>query len=397
MMTLQFANTHNLVAFLSKPAESEGFEQIVDFLNTHIIKYALTLQALVDGKKIVITKATIKRVLQLEDAEGIDLLHNATIFEQLTLMRYEKLSQKLTFYKAFFSPQWKFLIHTILQCLSAKTTAWNEFRSTMASTIICLATNQKFNFSKYIFDSMVRDVENVEQIFDVSKIVQKKQKPRKPKRKDNEAPQPSGSITNVADEAFTEENVTKHSNDPLLSGEDSIKLEELMELCTNLQQRVIDLETTKTTQGSEIASLKKRVKKLEKKNKSRTHKFKRLYKVGLSRRVETSDEASLGDQEDASKQGRKIDDINADVGITLVDETQGRHDDDLIFDTGDELEQEKAKKQKVDKEKETAELQSLMKIVPNEEEVAIDVIPLATKLPSIIDYKIIKEGKISYF
>ncbi|GKC34390.1 hypothetical protein Tco_1046774, partial [Tanacetum coccineum] len=78
-----------------------------------------------------------------------------------TLIGYEKISQKLTFYKSFFSPQWKFLIHTILQCLSAKTTAWNEFSSTMASAIICLATNQKFNFSKYIFESMVKNLKNV--------------------------------------------------------------------------------------------------------------------------------------------------------------------------------------------------------------------------------------------
>ncbi|GJV76845.1 hypothetical protein Tco_1508429 [Tanacetum coccineum] len=77
------------------------------------------------------------------------------------MMGYEKLSQKLTFYKAFFSPQWKFLIHTILQCLSAKTTPWNEFSSIMASAIICLATNQKFNFLKYIFESMVKNLENV--------------------------------------------------------------------------------------------------------------------------------------------------------------------------------------------------------------------------------------------
>ncbi|GJT49528.1 hypothetical protein Tco_0975685 [Tanacetum coccineum] len=172
MTTLKFVDTHNMVAFLSKPAESEGFEQIVDFLNAHPIKYALTvnptiyssyieqfwatvkaktingevqLQALVDGKKIIITESI------------------------LTLMGYEKLSQKLTFYKAFFSQQWKFLIHTILQCLSAKTTAWNEFSRTMASAIICLATNQK------------------------------------PKRKDTKVPQPSGPTTNVVDEAVNEE------------------------------------------------------------------------------------------------------------------------------------------------------------------------------------------------
>ncbi|GJT24634.1 hypothetical protein Tco_0894571 [Tanacetum coccineum] len=188
MMTLKFADTHNMVVFLVKPAKSEGFEQIVDFLNAHTIKYALMinptiytscieqfwatvkaktvngevqLQALVDGKKIIITESIVRRDLQLEDAEGVDCLPNATIFEQLTLMGYEKISQKLTFYKAFFSPQWKFLIHTILQCLSSKTTAWNEFSSTMASAIICLATNQKFNFSKYIFESMVKNLDNV--------------------------------------------------------------------------------------------------------------------------------------------------------------------------------------------------------------------------------------------
>ncbi|GJT26051.1 retrovirus-related pol polyprotein from transposon TNT 1-94 [Tanacetum coccineum] len=114
-----------------------------------------------DGKKIIITESIVRRDLQLEDAEGVDCLPNATIFEQLTLMGYEKISQKLTFYKAFFSLHWKFLIHTILQCLSYKTTAWTEFSSTMASAIICLATNQKFNFSKYIFESMVKNLDNV--------------------------------------------------------------------------------------------------------------------------------------------------------------------------------------------------------------------------------------------
>ncbi|GKD89863.1 hypothetical protein Tco_1365370 [Tanacetum coccineum] len=124
---------------------------------------------------------------------------------------------------------------------------------------------------------------------------QKKQKPRRPKRKDTKIPQSSGLTDNVANEAVNEEiddsleraattatsldaehdrgggpkrqetmgdtiaqtrseNVSKHSNDPLLargntlqSGEDRLKLEELMELCTNLKNRVIDLEKTKTS------------------------------------------------------------------------------------------------------------------------------------------------------
>nr|GEW51132.1 hypothetical protein [Tanacetum cinerariifolium] len=75
-------------------------------------------------------------------------------------MGFEKPSTKLTFYKAFFSSQWKFLLHTILQCMSAKRTSWNEFSSSMAFAVICLSTCRKFNFSKYIFDNLVRNVDS---------------------------------------------------------------------------------------------------------------------------------------------------------------------------------------------------------------------------------------------
>ncbi|GJS78691.1 hypothetical protein Tco_0728572 [Tanacetum coccineum] len=172
---------------------------------------------------------------------------------------------------------------------------------------------------------------------------QKTQKPKKPNRKDTQVPEPTGPTNIVVDEAVHKElgdslvrvattassleaehesgsgprcqetmgdtiaqtrfkNVSKHSNDLLLpkgnalrSDEDRLKLDELMALCTTLQTRVLDLEKTKTTQQNEIDSMKRRVKKLEKKRSSRTHKLKRLYKVGLSARVESSgDEASLG-------------------------------------------------------------------------------------------------------
>ncbi|GJQ98428.1 hypothetical protein Tco_0009567 [Tanacetum coccineum] len=123
------------------------------------------LQALVDKKRVIITESSIRSDLHLEDVGGIDYMLNTTIFEELARMGYEKPSQRLTFYKAFFSPQWKFLIHTITQCLSAKSTAWNEFSSTMASAIICLATNRKFNLSKYIFDAMLGDRSHHKKIY----------------------------------------------------------------------------------------------------------------------------------------------------------------------------------------------------------------------------------------
>ncbi|GJQ92784.1 hypothetical protein Tco_0003923 [Tanacetum coccineum] len=102
----------------------------------------------------------------------------------------------------------------------------------------------------------------------------------------------------------------------LQSDEDRLKLNELMELCTTLQKKVLDLEKTKTSQANEIASLKRRVKNLEQKKKSRTHGQKRLRKVGATARVESScEEEDLG--EDASKQERS-NAIDADEDITLV-------------------------------------------------------------------------------
>nr|GEV43511.1 ribonuclease H-like domain-containing protein [Tanacetum cinerariifolium] len=93
------------------------------------------------------------------------------------------------------------------------------------------------------------------------------------------------------------------------------------------RSKVLELEKTKKSQHNEIASLKKRVKKLKKRNKSRTHKLKRLYKVGLTARVESLDnEESLG--EDASKQ-RRIEAIDADEDITLVND-QDDADKDMV-------------------------------------------------------------------
>ncbi|GJT07564.1 hypothetical protein Tco_0842026 [Tanacetum coccineum] len=255
----------------------------------------------------------MRRDLQLEDAEGVDCLPNSTIFEQLTLM-------------------------------GSKAPAWNEFGSTMTFAVICLATNQKFNFSKYIFESMVKNLDNMGKflmyprvwkgfsgretpLFQTMVVHVQKEIGGGPRRQETMG-------DTIAQTRF--ENVSKLSNDPLLargnilrSGEDSLKLNELMELCTNLQQRVLDLETTKTTQVNEIASLKKRVKRLERRNKSRTYGLKRIYRVGSSRRVESFEDEGLS-EEDASKQGR-IADIDANKDIYLVNV----HTDEDMFGVND--------------------------------------------------------------
>ncbi|GKA84540.1 hypothetical protein Tco_0806135, partial [Tanacetum coccineum] len=125
-----------------------------------------------------------------------------------------------------------------------------------------------------------------------------------------EAKQDSGDI--IAQTRF--ENVSKTSNDQLLTRGNTFHLA---------------LETTKTTQANEIAYLKRRVKKLERRNKSRTHGLKRMYRVGSSRRVESSKDEGLG-EEDASKQGR-IADIDASKDIYL----SNVHIDEDMFGVND--------------------------------------------------------------
>ncbi|GKA34065.1 retrotransposon protein, putative, unclassified [Tanacetum coccineum] len=121
------------------------------------------------------------------------------------------------------------------------------------------------------------------------------------------------------------ERLSKQSNDPPLSrvntlesGEDSMKLNELMELYIRLSERVLSLKNIKTAQDLEITNLKKRVKKLEKKKKSRISQLKRrLFKV----RIESFAEKSLGDQEDASKQGRNEIDQDEEILCTAEPST----------------------------------------------------------------------------
>ncbi|GJW06031.1 hypothetical protein Tco_1568454 [Tanacetum coccineum] len=216
-------------------ASAVDIEQFWATTKVKTVNGEVQIQALVDKKKVIITKTSIRRDLQLADENGTECLPNATIFAEL-------------------------------ERIGAKTTAWNEFSSTMASTIICLATNQKFNFSKYIFDNMVKNLE--------------------------------GGVKFL------------------------------------MYPRVFNLENTKTYQAAEITKLKEKVKKLERRNKSRTTRLKRLRMVGRTARIESSKDESLGDQEDASKQGRKIVDIDINEEVTLIDETKGRNDDNLMFDTG---------------------------------------------------------------
>ncbi|GKF13174.1 hypothetical protein Tco_0051100 [Tanacetum coccineum] len=167
------------------------------------------IQALVDGKKVIVTETSLRRALHLKEAEAV----------------------------------------------------------------IYLAIKQTLNFSKYIFDNMVKNLEGGVKFLMYprqGKDFSGRDTPLFPtmifqaqeqegegsvmkQRKDTEVSQPSDPTEPMVDETENVESIPTHSNDPLL---DRLKLNELMELCTSLSQRVLALETTKTNQALEIDSLK---------------------------------------------------------------------------------------------------------------------------------------------
>ncbi|GJY14116.1 hypothetical protein Tco_0383425, partial [Tanacetum coccineum] len=175
-----------MIAFLDKTDGNAEFHEIIDFLTRSLIHYALTVSpvvsttfveqfwmtaksktinnvryitATVAGKPVSISEASIRSGLQFNDDAGIDVLPNQAIFDTVQLMGYEGDLNTLTFNKGLFSPQWKFLFHTIIHCLSSKSTSWDQLHTNIATAVICLATHQVYNFSKLIFDGMMRHLD----------------------------------------------------------------------------------------------------------------------------------------------------------------------------------------------------------------------------------------------
>ncbi|GJU87315.1 putative ribonuclease H-like domain-containing protein [Tanacetum coccineum] len=347
-------NEQKLIHMVKINTDKNVADLLTKAFDVKTVNKEVQLQALVDGKKKIITEASVRCDLQLNDEEGTDCLLNATIFKELTRMGFvqvflEKQLEGMSNHKRIYvTPSYT---KKIFKNMKRVGKGFSRRETPLFPTMMVQAQEE-------MGESLANptDPHHTPTIIQPSKSQpQKKQKPKKPKRKDTKEPQPSGPIDNVADEAIYEEmddslervattdtsldteqdrgninktqskatinepsslgtisssgprrqetmgdtiaqtgfeNVSKLYNDPLLtrgnilqSGEDSLKLKELMELCTNFQNRVIDLEKTKTFQAQEIT-------------------------------IESSEVEGLG-EEDASKHGRIVD-IDVDVGINLV-------------------------------------------------------------------------------
>ncbi|GKA29176.1 hypothetical protein Tco_0715421 [Tanacetum coccineum] len=187
MAAIKYRDEHNKVGFLEKPKGSDDYHQILDFLRGSHIRYALThdpiiydslvkqfwstaslraskegppaILATIDRTPYTITESLVRSQLQLDDEGGVEDLPIAEIYLGMDNLGYPS-EGKLTFFKNKFSPQWRFLVHTIMHCLSTKTGSWDQFGSQLAIAIICLTEGRRYNWSSYIFKGMVNNINN---------------------------------------------------------------------------------------------------------------------------------------------------------------------------------------------------------------------------------------------
>ncbi|GJR27040.1 putative ribonuclease H-like domain-containing protein [Tanacetum coccineum] len=278
------------------------------------------IQALVDKKKVIIFEKSIRSDLKLDDAEGTDCLPTATIFAELERIGYENLTQKLTFYKAYFSSQWKFLIHTILQCLSAKTTSWNEFSCTMASAIICLATNQQFNLSKYIFDNMVKNLNGGVKFLMHPRFVQ----------------------------VFLDkqvEGMSKHKGVYVTPSHIKKVFANMKRPCKGFSGRVTPLFSTMMVQVTEDMGADSATPTDSHSTPIITQPSSLKPQKKKSRRKQRKDSAPTEPT---------TEDLDADAEVTLVTETQERNDEEMLFDVHDDLQGEEVVAEEVITKKEVS-------------------------------------------
>ncbi|GKE31046.1 hypothetical protein Tco_1450368 [Tanacetum coccineum] len=203
MSNLKFAKTHNFVAFLEKPKESDGFKGIIDFMNASSIRYALTIQALEYGKKVIVTETSVRRALQLKDAEGTECLPNATIFAELERMStmasaiilfLDKQVKGMTKHKEFYvTPS-----HTkkVFVNMKREGKGFSGRVTPLFETMIVQAPEELGEGSE-----IPTDPQHLLTIIQPSTSQPQKKQPRRKQRKDIEVPQPSGFTEPITDEA----------------------------------------------------------------------------------------------------------------------------------------------------------------------------------------------------
>jgi hypothetical protein len=188
MAALYFKGDHNKHAFLDRGKNDEDYVDMTEFLQRSKIFYALLqypeiiyeslvvqfwetaqvrtvgdgpteIAVVIDGEEYVVTESLVRTNLQLDDEGGVTELPKSDILRGLQAAGYT--GDGKVWYKNLFCPKWRFLTHTLLQCMGSKSGGWDQFSTDIALAIVCLSQGRTFNFSRYIFIPMLENVKDV--------------------------------------------------------------------------------------------------------------------------------------------------------------------------------------------------------------------------------------------
>nr|GEW98921.1 hypothetical protein [Tanacetum cinerariifolium] len=340
-----------MVAYLKKSDDNTEFHQIVEFLSSCSITYALIvshtiyssyieqfwntassktinsvkqIHDIVDGKAVVILESSVRSDLLFDNEDGITCLTNDEIFKNLALMGYESLSTKLTFQKDE-------AVH-------------QERGDSVERAITTDASLEAAHDSDNILKTQTTAMPNVDipQGMDTSGSPRHQEtiggtsaqtKSERVLEQPNELPPTEGHTSGSGDGRM--EHIVELTNivpptphdSPLTGGytpgsdEGRLKLEELMDLCTIRPNRVTTLEnelsSTKVVYHKAFITLTKRVKKLETQLKQ---------KRSIAAIHSSDEEEPNVDIEDSPKQGRMIEELDKDEDVNLVSEQGEVHE-----------------------------------------------------------------------
>ncbi|GJX79844.1 putative ribonuclease H-like domain-containing protein [Tanacetum coccineum] len=446
------SNEKKLIQMIKIHTDHNVADLLTKAFDVKTVNGEVQLQALVDKKKVIITESTIRRDLQLEDAEGTDCLTIATIFEQLTHMGEGK----------GFSGRVILLFPTMMvhaheemgKGLGDQEDASKQGRKIADidadAEVTLIDETQGRNDDNLMFDIGVLDKQEVE----VEKVVStvevttdsattttvdelilaqtlieiKAAKPKdkgkakmteleKPLKKKDQIMYDQEVALNLQAqlqaELEEEERLARQkeeeANIALIESWDNTQA--MMDADRLLAERLQAREQEELTDEEKarlfVELLEKRKKHFvalraqEKRNKPPTKAQKKSTMSNYLKHMAGYKQSQLKNKSFAEIQklfDKAMTRVNmfGDMDIELVEGSEKRVEDSTKR-ASTELEQEVAKKQKIDDDQEEAEMKKLIEVLPDKEEVAIDAIPLVTKPPSMVDWKIIKEGKLGYY
>nr|GEY69107.1 hypothetical protein [Tanacetum cinerariifolium] len=309
------------------------------------------LQALVDKKKVVITKAMIRDALRLDDAEGVECFSNEEIFTELARMGYEKPSKQAYFLQGVFLKPVEVFdpYHNAMKQVGDLSTHTTKYTSP-ALTPKVFANMRRvgkgfFGVETPLFEGIIVEQHVVEgadevhdegvpaagivaegdvsaandevPIADEGPSIPSPTPPTPPPQPSQDIPSSSQAQPTLPQSPQVQPQSPQQQLQPSQDAGISMDLlQNLMDTYTTLTRRVEHLEQDKIAQALEITKLKQRVKKLEKRNKLKVLKLRRLKRVGSAQRINTSNDTVM---DDVSKQEGIIKNINADEDVVLED------------------------------------------------------------------------------